>query len=108
MICGWLSPEGVFYPCGPYEHVDLAEKLVREHFPPTQEKHCNDDILLKHRWMKLFYDGIVIGDFFKPEWAIKKPFITDEQILFINSVQCQLSAKQERYFSMYLDAESCL
>lgn len=31
-LCGYVSPEGKYYPCGHYEHEILARKLVP--FPP--------------------------------------------------------------------------
>ena len=37
MLCGWLSPNGDFYPCGPYEHVHLADKLTSSHYPNTED-----------------------------------------------------------------------
>ena len=108
MLCGWLSPVGSFYPCGPYGHVELANELTRAHYSGLSSPLCEDDFLLQKQWMKLFCDGIVIGDFF--HFNLSKParLITDEQIHFISGQHCRLSRKQERCLSMYLEAEELL
>lgn len=108
MLCGWLSPIGSFYPCGPYGHVDLANELAKEHYSDLSYSICEDDFLLQNRWMKLFCDGIVIGDFFHLEPSTPEKLITDEQIHFITKQHCRLSRKQERCLSMYLEAEALL
>lgn len=50
-FCGWLSPEGVFYACEPWEHESFAwrltEKLgLRDHYNAGRE-------LESHGWVKL-------------------------------------------------------
>lgn len=108
MLCGWLSPRGSFYPCGPYGHIELANELAKEHYSVLSNSVCEDDFLLQKQWMKLFCDGIVVGDFFHMNLSRPAKLITNEQIHFITDKHTHLSRKQERCLSMYLEAEELL
>ena len=74
MLCGWLSPNGEFYPCSSYGHVSLAEKLVEERYKAQkmedQLRIPKDDLLLSDKWIKLFQDGLVAGNFSLPRPAV--------------------------------------
>ncbi len=111
MLCGWLSPKGDFYPCGQYEHIHLAKELTGIHYPDIQTKQhatlIQDDYLLEEKWIKLFYDGLAVGNFLNH--SIFQPgsqLITDEQIRWIMHQHHNLSAKQERCLGMYLELEA--
>ena len=107
MLCGWLSPDGNFYPCGPYEHVDLACQLtdqLYEHVEQVTDMTTNDDFLLKEQWIKLFCDGLIVGDTIH-HLNYRKKWITNAQIGWIAGQQHKLSPKQERCLSMYLEFE---
>ena len=106
MLCGWLSPEGDFYPCGPYGHIDLANELADSLYLNVGTKDTEDDFLLSAQWIKLFCDGLVIGNRIclnMPKYNKKQ--ITDAQITWITGHQHKLSAKQLRCLCMYLELE---
>lgn len=108
MLCGWLSPNGDFYPCGPYEHVHLADKLTSSHYPNTEDtvNAACDDFLLAEKWIKLFCDGLVVGNILHPALFQKNSrFITEQQMNWIITQQHELSTKQERCLGMYLELE---
>lgn len=111
MLCGWLSPDGDFYPCGPYEHIHLAEKLTEVHYPEVraeQGQGIRDDYLLEEKWIKLFCDGLAVGSFMQVKEQFRAPsdhFITEQQLNWIISSQHLMSARQERCLNMYLEFE---
>ncbi|MDO5573199.1 MAG: hypothetical protein Q4G60_04375 [bacterium] len=111
MLCGWLSPDGDFYPCGPYEHIHLAGELTNAHYPDTGHvsDFISDDYLLDEKWIKLFCDGLAIGNFLKLKERYRTHstgLITKKQINWILERQHLLSSKQERCLSMYLELEN--
>ncbi len=108
MLCGWLSPNGDFYPCGPYEHIHLAGRLTDTHYPYTHDKviHTSDDFLLDERWMKLFCDGLAVGNILNTAMFQRGTrLISEPQMNWIMQQQNRLSAKQERCLGMYLELE---
>lgn len=109
MLCGWLSPNGEFYPCSSYGHVSLAEKLVEERYKAQkmedQLQIPKDDLLLSDKWIKLFQDGLVAGNFSSCPFHGQQ-WITDEQVMWINGKIHELSFRQARCYSMYLNMES--
>ena len=89
MLCGWLSPDGEFYPCGPYEHIHLAEELADAYYPNIRKNETTliiDDYLLDEKWFKLFSDGLTVGNFmFFKERCHTHPdkLITTQQVQWI-------------------------
>lgn len=52
--CGWISPEGTTYACPMYDHVYLAEDLLKEKFQDCKIRGFeSEEHLLKLGWMKI-------------------------------------------------------
>ena len=106
MLCGWLSPYGSFYPCDPYGHIQLAEKLIHDLYQNTHADAMAitpDEMLLHSHWIKLFCDGLHIQHITRSFVENKTYQITDPQIQWIMKYQKMLSSRQERCLSIYLE-----
>ena len=52
MICGFLDPKGVLYPCWKWEHLSKEEELVNEfNLGEPQKSELHEDVLLKNGWI---------------------------------------------------------
>lgn len=52
MELGWLSPSGDFFPCEMYDHIHVADKIVRQYGYQALTS-SNDDILMKNGWVHI-------------------------------------------------------
>lgn len=76
-MIGYLSPEGKFYECKSYEHLDLAVEIcedVYSHFEPN--RIACEEYLIANNWIV-----IRARDVFNNQ----EGFITSKQLEFINS-----------------------
>ena len=53
MQTGWLAPNGDFYPCETFDHVEVAEDLVDKFNVQRGLKYHADDILMDAGWTKI-------------------------------------------------------
>ena len=71
---GWLSPNGDFYPCGVYEHIECAREILKD-------KNANraDEKLLDSGFAEITISQLGIK-----EWRVYwKHFLTDLQKNFL-------------------------
>lgn len=73
---GWLSPNGDFYPCGVYEHISYARKILGDEYTNRA-----DDKLLDSGFAE-----ITISQLGVKEWRVYwKHFLTEQQKNFLKS-----------------------
>lgn len=74
LSCGWLAPDGILYKCRNYEHLPLAEELIRRF--GYKRKGSYDDCLMDAGWVK-----ITISSLGEKEWNIYwgDRFLTESQ-----------------------------
>lgn len=71
---GWLSPNGDFYPCGVYEHMSLARKILKDETANRADEKLND----------CGFVSITISQLGAKEWGIYwKHFLTEAQKNFL-------------------------
>ncbi|MBQ8357892.1 MAG: hypothetical protein IJX39_08825 [Clostridia bacterium] len=71
---GWLSPSGDFYPCGVYEHMDCARKILKDEAASRPDEKLHD----------CGFAEITISQMGVKEWRVYwKNFLTDEQKNFL-------------------------
>ena len=51
--CGWLSPEGEFMPCKPFDHCAAAVNLIERYRIPLRYAEPEDDALIDHGFVKI-------------------------------------------------------
>ena len=53
-LTGWLNPDGKFYKCESWEHMDKAEELVKEYgYKKSECLEPEDDLLIKNGWVRI-------------------------------------------------------
>lgn len=71
---GWLSPNGDFYPCGVYEHISTARKILKDETAYRADEKLND----------CGFVSITISQLGVKEWRIYwKNFLTEQQKNFL-------------------------
>ena len=71
---GWLSPNGTFTPCGVYEHISTAYKLLGVDYTSRPDEKLHD----------AGYAEITLSQLGVKEWRVYwKNFLTDEQKNFL-------------------------
>lgn len=53
MVCGWLSPEGKYYPCLSYEHETSAEDITLE----VYHDPAGSVLLENEGWLRIMKSG---------------------------------------------------
>ena len=79
MKTGWLSPNGDFYPCDTYEHVDVAEYIVDKLNLQRGGQHHKDEVLLDAGWVQISRSAL--GQ--KEQKIYWRHFLTDYQKNFL-------------------------
>ena len=54
MLIGWLSPNGVFYECDYWNHIDLAYSLLNDLAIEPKNDNTPDEELIQRGWIKLY------------------------------------------------------
>lgn len=103
MLCGWLSPDGLFFQCSQYGHVALAKRLV-EMNKINSGSLVDDEVLLDNQYMKIFVDGIAMAGIPVLRKKGIRQAITNEQIEWLKNHE--LSSGQERDLSMLLELDA--
>jgi len=69
---GWIAPDGKWFPCGYFDHLEIARPLAKGFYNDLRGSIC----LEERGWMKVSGSGsLMIG------WLEKEPlFITDDQV----------------------------
>ena len=86
MQTGWVAKDGSFYPCETYEHVSVAENLIKKLKLPRMENHdrylgvdAPDDVLLHHGWVRITRSLL----FSKEQNIYWEKRLTSDQISFL-------------------------
>ena len=53
MQTGWLAPNGDFYPCTLYEHIEVARDIIDKMAIQRNGKYHPDEILLSAGWVQI-------------------------------------------------------
>ncbi|MBQ7296439.1 MAG: hypothetical protein IJW86_09655 [Clostridia bacterium] len=71
---GWLSPNGDFYPCGVYEHIGTARKILKDETANRADEKLHD----------CGFVSITISQLGVKQWRIRwKNFLTEQQKNFL-------------------------
>ncbi len=71
---GWLSPNGDFYPCGVYEHLSCARKILNDEYANRADEKLQDS----------GFAEITISQLGVKEWRVYwKNFLTEQQKNFL-------------------------
>lgn len=79
MQTGWLAPDGSFYPCALYEHIEVAREIVDKIGIQRNGKHRPDEILLSAGWVQITRSLICV----KEQNIFWENFLTDYQKIFL-------------------------
>ena len=79
MQTGWLAPNGDFYKCSLYEHIDVAREIIDKLAVQRNGQHHPDEILLSAGWVQITRS--LLGN--KEQNIFWKKFLTDYQKLFL-------------------------
>jgi hypothetical protein len=79
MQTGWLAPNGDFYPCEVYDHVEVAREIIDKLNVPRDGRYHSDDILWSSGWVKItrFFLGV------KEQGIVWDKFLTEYQKQFL-------------------------
>lgn len=92
MICGYLNPDGILYPCSRYEHTSKASEIIDElNIQKTKPFEMCEDVLLNNGWI-----CIRISDVYKNVYDYNKKilFITDKQQDFFTNHKNEFNEHQ--------------
>ena len=71
---GWLSPNGNFYPCGCYEHIGTARKILKDETASRADEKLNN----------CGFVSITVSQLGVKEWRIYwNHFLTEQQKNFL-------------------------
>lgn len=71
---GWLSPNGDFYPCGVYEHISCARKILNDENANRADEKLQD----------IGFAEITLSQLGVKEWRVYwKNFLTEQQKNFL-------------------------
>ena len=79
MRTGWLSPNGDFYPCAVYDHVEVAREIIDKVNVQRNGSHHPDEILLSAGWVQISRSAIGIPS----QHIYWNKFLTDYQKNFL-------------------------
>lgn len=79
MQTGWLAPNGDFYKCEVFDHVELAAEIVDKLNIQRGGRYHYDDILLSYGWVKITRSLLIR----KEQNIIWDKFLTEYQKQFL-------------------------
>ena len=79
MQTGWLAPNGDFYECAVFDHIDTARNILDKLTVERNGKHYPDEILLSAGWVQITRSLLGI----KEQNIFWEKFLTEYQKQFL-------------------------
>lgn len=97
ILSGYLAPDGTFIEADAYEHVSVAERLVRELELTSDNRYdIGEDILLKHGYICFRFSDVY-----------KRSRRDDRSVIFNTDEQIQWMCDHKREFTLDQFADVC-
>lgn len=79
MQTGWLSPNGEFYPCATFDHIEVAEDIISKVGIQANGVYHPDDVLMSAGWVHITRSSLGM----KEQNVFWDKFLTEHQKRFL-------------------------